>query len=97
MWPARRARRWPRFIKGTNWVSRTLTRANSAATKKALSSTSTATASNRKAIDMNWSPILQAHLAEDGLENVLQTHDPRLAAVAAQHDRQAMPAPLHPA
>src|SRR5437879_2333428 len=92
------ARRSPRFISGLNCVSRTFTRANSAATKNPFSSTSATTASNRSRIDRTaCQSILQAHLSKDDLQHVLKAQNADLAAVSAQYDRQPLTATLHSA
>src|SRR5439155_10614002 len=91
------ARRCPLAISGANWVSRTLTSANSAATKKPLSNTSAATASSLRRREVTVSPgMLQTHLSENEFENVLQADDPDLALVAAEDDAKTLTAALHP-
>src|SRR5882724_2884321 len=78
----------------SSWVSLILTNASSAATKKPFTSTSAITPSTLNRLASNTS-ILQPHLAENDLENVLQTHNPRLALVPSQYNAQPLAAPPH--
>src|SRR3989442_966803 len=84
-------------MSGANWVSRTLTRANSAATKKPLSNTSAPTASSLSRIEVTVSPgMLQTHLSENEFQDVVQTDHAQFALVAAQDDAEPLTATLHP-
>ena len=92
-----RARRFPFPANGCNCVSRTLTIANSAATKNPFSSTNTTTSNGPK---MNsaipgWS-MLQMHLSKNEPQEILHAHQPELPVIATQHHRQPLPAALHP-
>src|SRR5204863_3768230 len=90
------ARRCPLAINGANWVSRTLTSANSAATKKPFSNNSAPTASVFSRREVTVSPgMLQTHLSENKFENVMQTDQAQLALVAAQHNAEPLTAALH--
>src|SRR5439155_2896945 len=92
-----RARRCPFAISGANWVSRTLTSANSAATKKPLSNTSAPTASSLSRREVTVSPgMLQTHLPENEFENVVQTDQAQFALIAAEDDAKPLTAALHP-
>src|SRR5438128_1962740 len=92
-----RARRCPLAISGANWVSRTLTSANSAATKKPLSNTSAPTASSLSRREVTVSPgMLQIHLSENEFQNVVQTDQAQFALVAAEDDAEPLAAALHP-
>src|SRR5664280_97188 len=82
-------------MSGLSCVSRTFTSENSAATKNPLSRTSTTTPRTCSVMEMRaFQSMLQAHLPEDELQHVLQAEDADLAAVAAQHNRQPLAAPL---
>src|SRR5450759_3765798 len=92
------ARRFPLPMSSSSCVSRMRTKASSAATKKALNKTNATTASIFQPSSMSaFQFILQTHLAENRLEHVLQRDDADFTPFTVQHDREALPAPLHPA
>src|SRR5439155_11599628 len=91
------ARRCPLSTRVSSWVSRILTSASSAATKKSLSSTSAPTASSLSRREVTVSPgMLQIHLSENEFENVVQTDQAQFALVAAEDDAEPLTAALHP-
>src|SRR5213594_649796 len=89
------APRCPLSMRGESCVSRIFTSANSAATKKPLSSTSATTARSLSRMEITVS-MLQAHLSEHDFQDILQADNADLALVPAQHNRQALAASLHP-
>src|ERR1700742_2244221 len=93
---ATRARRLPLAASASNWVSRTRTSANSAATKNPLSTTSARTATIFNPLSVIASQFIsEAHLPKNELQDVGQGDDPHFASIAAEHDRQSLATALH--
>src|SRR5206468_11173793 len=89
------ARRCPLTTRVSSWVSRILTTASSAATKKPLSTTNAPTASSLSRSELTVSLcILQIHLPENEFENVVQTDQAQFALIAAEDDAKALTAAL---
>src|SRR4051812_10040436 len=88
------ARLCPRFTSGSSWVSRILTMANSAATKKPLRKTRSTTTRRFKTIWRVWS-ILKFHLAKNDLQNFFEPDQAEFAAIARGDDGDAVTAALH--
>src|SRR6266545_3691984 len=89
------ARHWPCITSASSWVSRILTSANSAATKKPFNATRTATARILKRMTLNSPSISQLHFPENGLQDVLQAHDAQLRPIPRQDNGQPLAGSLH--
>src|ERR1041385_420189 len=78
-------------------VSRTRTRANSAATKNPLMSTSPTTSRIFHVMSKISVILSQAHIAKNDFQYVLQVEDANFTAVTTQNNDQTLTAALHAA